>query len=60
MENWKGRLEEWYKEQVEVRHMLHRNPELPYEERETTRFLKQQPRYWGQCYIQWCIAGQIH
>ena len=42
MENWKGWLEDWYKEQVEVRHMLHRNPELPYEERETTRFLKQQ------------------
>ena len=47
MENWKGRLEEWYKEQVEVRHMLHRNPELPYEERETTRFLKQQLKDWG-------------
>ena len=47
MENWKGWLEEWYKEQVEVRHMLHRNPELPYEERETTRFLKQQLKDWG-------------
>ena len=47
MENWKGWLEVWYKEQVEVRHMLHRNPELPYEERETTRFLKQQLKDWG-------------
>ena len=47
MENWKGWLEDWYKEQVEVRHMLHRNPELPYEERETTRFLKQQLKDWG-------------
>ena len=27
--------------------MLHRNPELPYEERETTRFLKQQLKDWG-------------
>ena len=47
MENWKGWLEDWYEEQVEVRHMLHRNPELPYEERETTRFLKQQLKDWG-------------
>lgn len=47
MENWKGWLEDWYEEQVEVRHMLHRNPELPYEERETTRFLKQQMKKWG-------------
>lgn len=46
MENWKGWLEDWYEEQVEVRHMLHRNPELPYEERETTRFLKQQLKDW--------------
>lgn len=47
MENWKGWLEDWYEEQVEVRHMLHRNPELPHEERETTRFLKQQLKDWG-------------
>lgn len=47
MENWKRWLEDWYEEQVEVRHMLHRNPELPYEERETTRFLKQQLKDWG-------------
>ena len=47
MENWKGWLADWYNEQVEVRHMLHRNPELPYEERETTRFLKQQLTAWG-------------
>lgn len=47
MENWKGWLEDWYEEQVEVRHMLHRNPELPYEERETTRFLKEQLTAWG-------------
>ena len=47
MENWKGWLENWYEEQVEVRHMLHRNPELPYEERETTRFLKEQLTAWG-------------
>lgn len=46
MENWKRWLEDWYEEQVEVRHMLHRNPELPYEERETTRFLKQQLKDW--------------
>lgn len=47
MENWKGWLENWYEEQVEVRHRLHRNPELPYEERETTRFLKEQLTAWG-------------
>lgn len=47
MENWKGWLEDWYEEQVEVRHELHRNPELPYEERETTRFLKEQLTAWG-------------
>ena len=47
MENWKRWLEDWYEEQVEVRHMLHRNPELPYEERETTRFLRQQLKDWG-------------
>lgn len=47
MEDWKSWLEDWYEEQVEVRHMLHRNPELPYEERETTRFLKQQLKDWG-------------
>lgn len=47
MEDWKRWLEDWYEEQVEVRHMLHRNPELPYEERETTRFLKQQLNAWG-------------
>lgn len=47
MENWKGWLENWYEEQVEARHRLHRNPELPYEERETTRFLKEQLTAWG-------------
>ena len=47
MENWKGWLENWYEEQVEVRHRLHRNPELPYEERKTTRFLKEQLTAWG-------------
>lgn len=47
MENWKDWLEDWYEEQVEVRHRLHRNPELPYEERETTRFLKEQLTAWG-------------
>lgn len=47
MEDWKRWLEDWYEEQVEVRHMLHRNPELPYEERETTRFLRQQLNAWG-------------
>lgn len=47
MENWKGWLENWYEEQVEVRHRLHRNPELPYEERETTRFLKEQLTAWS-------------
>lgn len=47
MENWKGWLENWHEEQVEVRHRLHRNPELPYEERETTRFLKEQLTAWG-------------
>lgn len=47
MENWKGWLENWYEEQVEVRHWLHRNPELPYEEQETTRFLKEQLTAWG-------------
>lgn len=47
MEDWKRWLEDWYEEQVEVRHMLHRNPELPYEERETTRFLRQQLKDWG-------------
>lgn len=47
MESWKGWLEEWYEEQVEMRHELHRNPELSYEERETTRFLKQQLKDWG-------------
>lgn len=47
MENWKGWLENWYEEQVEVRRRLHRNPELPYEERETTRFLKEQLTAWG-------------
>ena len=47
MEHWKRWLEDWDEEQVEVRHMLHRNPELPYEERETTRFLKQQLKDWG-------------
>ena len=47
MENWKGWLENWYEEQVEVRHRLHRNPELPYEEQETTRFLKEQLTAWG-------------
>lgn len=47
MENWKGWLENWYEEQVELRRRLHRNPELPYEERETTRFLKEQLTAWG-------------
>lgn len=47
MEDWKGWLEDWHEEQVEVRHRLHQNPELPYEERETTRFLKEQLAAWG-------------
>ena len=47
MESWKEALEGWYEEQVAVRHRLHRQPELPYEERETTRFLKEQLTAWG-------------
>ena len=47
MENWKEALEGWYEEQVEVRHRLHCQPELPYEERETTRFIKEQLTAWG-------------
>lgn len=47
MEEWKAWLEDWYEEQVEVRHRLHRHPELPYQERETTRFLKEQLTAWG-------------
>lgn len=47
MEHWKAWLEEWYEEQVEVRHRLHRQPELPYQERETTRFVKEQLTAWG-------------
>lgn len=47
MENWKAWLEGWYEEQVAVRHWLHSHPELPYEERETTRFVKEQLTAWG-------------
>lgn len=47
MEHWKEQLDGWYEEQVEVRHRLHGRPELPYEERETTRFLKETLTAWG-------------
>lgn len=47
MEHWKEQLDSWYEEQVETRHRLHGSPELPYEERETTRFLKETLTDWG-------------
>ena len=47
MEQWKSWLEGWYGEQVEARHWLHQNPELSYEERETTRFVKERLTAWG-------------
>lgn len=47
MENWKQQLAGWYEEKVQVRRRLHREPELSYEERETTRFLKEQLTAWG-------------
>lgn len=47
MEHWKEQLDGWYEEQVETRHRLHGRPELPYEERETTRFLKETLTAWG-------------
>ena len=47
MEHWKSWLEGWYGEQVEARHWLHQNPELSYEERETTRFVKERLTAWG-------------
>ena len=47
MEHWKEQLDGWYEEQVETRHRLHGSPELPYEERETTRFLKETLTAWG-------------
>ena len=47
MEHWKEQLDGWYEEQVETRHRLHGSPELPYEERETTRFVKETLTAWG-------------
>lgn len=47
MEHWKEQLDGWYEEQVEVRRRFHQQPELPYEERETTRFVKETLTAWG-------------